>query len=636
MSTGTHRPPVELRSDTFTLPTPEMRDAMARAPVGDDVYGEDPTVRRLERRAADLLGKEAACLMPSGTMANLAAVLAQTPRGGRVLVGDASDLYCCQGGGASVVGGAVYHPLPTAGDGRIEPAELAVPLAEDRSDPQYAIPALICLENTHNRRGGAVLPPGYLAEVAELARERGVGLHLDGARIFNAAVAQGATAAELAAPADTVQFCLSKGLSAPVGSVVAGGAEVLAGVRRIRKMLGGGMRQAGVIAAAGLVALDGMVERLAEDHANARRLADGLAGLPGVRVHRPVPTNIVLFELTDVHSARDAFPDRAAFLDRARRAGVALSAPGHRYFRAVTHAGVDAADIDRAVAAIADVLNAGGIPDAARTAGTWVAPVAPGHRSGSRAQVRTDPAAHPATGPPDVEAARVALDKDGYVLVASLGGQRHAIGLLQQLGRLIPQYSGALEHEVVYRPGNDHRAYSQSRNAIRAHTEAPGWHPSPRYLALYCHRQARCGGGHTDLLDIRRLLELLEPADAELFTGPVMVFPGPESQAAGPGPVTVPMLTREGDRSVLRFSYNLLTAHHYDPPLDAAPPPEQLPLGARGVELAHRVAALFDEHREQHLIPDDGLLVWDNQRMLHARSEYADTARHLTRYWVGA
>ncbi|KAK1184030.1 TauD/TfdA family dioxygenase [Streptomyces sp. NBS 14/10] len=229
-----------------------------------------------------------------------------------------------------------------------------------------------------------------------------------------------------------------------------------------------------------------------------------------------------------------------------------------------------------------------------------------------------------------VEGLRDSLSDQGYALVEHVGGQRQAVELLQDLGRFVPQYGGTVEHEVVYRPGNDGRAYSQSRNAIRPHTEAPGRHPSPRHLALYCHRQARCGGGHTDLLDWKLLEKLLGPDDLALVTGPRVRFPGP---VGGEG-VVATMVEEDGDRAVLRFSHNLLTAADYDPALDAATPAEELPLGRAGAELALRVAELFVHYRTQVLIPDDALLVWDNQRMMHARSQYEDTGRHLTRYWV--
>ena len=341
---------IELRSDTFTLPTEAMRRAMSTARVGDDVYGEDPTVRHLEERAAEMFGKQAACLMPSGTMANLCAILAQAPRGSRLLVGDESDIYCYEAGGASVCGSVVYAPLPTERDGRIAMENLLAPFADDADDPQFAPPAMVCLENTHNRCGGAVLPLRYMEDVGQFAATHGIAFHLDGARIFNAALALGVPVAEVAASADTVQFCLSKGLSAPVGSIVLGRSDVVCRVRRIRKMLGGGMRQAGVFAAAGLVALDEMVDRLADDHRNAQRLAEGLSQLDGLHVY-PASTNIVLFDVLDERFTWQKF------VAEAERAGVRLAELGHGRVRAVTHSGVTSADVDRAVELLAHVLR---------------------------------------------------------------------------------------------------------------------------------------------------------------------------------------------------------------------------------------------------------------------------------------
>ncbi|PRX96520.1 GntG family PLP-dependent aldolase [Allonocardiopsis opalescens] len=342
---------IELRSDTFTLPTARMRAAMADAEVGNDVYGEDPTVRRLEERAAELLGAEAACLTPTGTMANLCAILSWIPRGGKLLCGDESDIYLHEAGGASVCGSAVYAPVPTGADGSLSIGDLAAALPEDPDDPEFAPAALICLENTHNRRGGRPLGPGYLAGVAGFAREHGLPVHLDGARLFNAAVSLGVAPAELARHADSAQFCLSKGLGAPVGSVLTGSAAFIRRARRVRKMLGGGMRQSGVVAAAGLVALAEW-PRLAEDHAHAARLAAGLAGLPGVELDpAAVRTNIVIFRLTGTA------PGHERFIALMRDRGVALAELGRGRLRAVTHAGVSTADVDRAVAAAAAVLD---------------------------------------------------------------------------------------------------------------------------------------------------------------------------------------------------------------------------------------------------------------------------------------
>ena len=342
---------IELRSDTFTLPPPSMRVAMVSAPLGNDGFGDDPTVNRLERLAADRLGKEASCLLPSGTMANLAAILAQAPRGSKVLVGAESDIFVYEAAGASVCGGVGYQPVANQADGTLDLADLAAGFPEDPDDPQFAPAGLICLENTQNRCGGVVLAQAYQESVAELARGRGVPVHLDGARIFNAAVAQGIPVAEVARFADSVQFCLSKGLRAPVGSMLAGDAALVARARRVRKMLGGGMRQAGVLAAAGIVALDEMVDRLAEDHALARRLGDGLAAIPGVVVAPAVQTNIVLFQVLG------AGVTPGSFVASARAAGVGVSEFGHGRVRAVTHADVSAEQVDRAVEILATVLD---------------------------------------------------------------------------------------------------------------------------------------------------------------------------------------------------------------------------------------------------------------------------------------
>ncbi|MEO3926460.1 low-specificity L-threonine aldolase [Micromonosporaceae bacterium B7E4] len=346
------RTSVELRSDTFTRPTPEMMAAIARAPLGDDVYGEDPTANELEERAAELLGKQAACLVPSGTMANLAAITAHCPRGSKALVGDQSDIYVYEAGGASVCSGVVLEPVRTEPDGRLPVHRLAAALPEDPDDPQFAPPALISVENSHNRCGGVPLPGAYLAEVAEFGRRQGMAVHLDGARLFNAAVALDVPVTELTRHADSVQVCLSKGLSAPVGSVVAGDREFVDRVRRIRKMLGGGMRQVGVIAAAGIVALDTMVGRLAEDHANARRLADGLAGIAGIEIDPArVRTNIVMFRVVDDRFSHESFIARLA------DAGVRLAELGRGQLRAVTHRHVTAEDVDRVLAEVAALLD---------------------------------------------------------------------------------------------------------------------------------------------------------------------------------------------------------------------------------------------------------------------------------------
>jgi threonine aldolase len=341
---------IDLRSDTVTLPSPAMREAMARAELGDDVYGEDPTVNRLEALAAEMVGKEAAVLVPSGTMGNLAALLAHGGRGDRVICGDECHIYQYEAGGASALGGLAYHVLPTAPDGTL-PLDMVGAALAATDDAHKAPAGVLCLENTHNRCGGTVLAPAYMEAAHALAAAAGVPLHLDGARVFNAAVALGADVRAITRHVDSVQFCLSKGLAAPVGSLVAGPRPFVARVRRARKQLGGGMRQAGVIAAAGIVALTEMVERLDEDHANARLLAEGLAALPGVSLDLArVQTDIVRFEL-----APDG-PAPAAFLAALRERGVLMGAMGGRTVRAVTHYGISAEDVQTAVAAARDAL----------------------------------------------------------------------------------------------------------------------------------------------------------------------------------------------------------------------------------------------------------------------------------------
>src|SRR6266851_3668561 len=272
---------VELRSDTFTLPTESMRAAMAAAEVGDDVWDEDPTIHRLQQRAAEMVGKDASLFVPSGTMGNLCALLSHTQAGDEVIVEGDSHIFHSEVAGASVVGGLQLRPLESE-DGRLQPEQVRGAIRE--ADIHQPRTGLLCLENTHNRRGGTCLSPGQTQALSAVAHGAGFPVHLDGARVFNAAVAQRIDVRQLTAPVDSVMFCLSKGLSAPVGSMLAGSTDFIERARRMRKMLGGGMRQAGVVAAAGLCALDEMVDRLAEDHANAHRLAEGLQRLPGIDI----------------------------------------------------------------------------------------------------------------------------------------------------------------------------------------------------------------------------------------------------------------------------------------------------------------------------------------------------------------
>ena len=341
---------VDLRSDTLTRPTPAMRAAMAAAEVGDDVFGEDPTVNRLERQAAETMGKAAGLFMPSGTMGNLAALLAHCGRGDEAIVGDEAHTFYYEAGGMAALGGIQPRTVPNRPDGTLDIT--AVEAAIRTPNVHFPVTRLICLENTHNRCGGAVLDAAYMRAVRAVADAHGLAVHLDGARIFNAAVALGVPVSALAADADSVTFCLSKGLAAPVGSVLCGTAAFIDTARRARKQLGGGMRQAGVLAAAGLVALDTMVDRLADDHANARRLAEGLAGLRGVT---PAPdagrTNIVVAALDRADIDVDALVERMA------GEGVRFFGVGGNRFRLVTHWEVTADDVERALAAFRQLLG---------------------------------------------------------------------------------------------------------------------------------------------------------------------------------------------------------------------------------------------------------------------------------------
>ncbi len=344
---------VDLRSDTLTLPTPEMREAMARAEVGDDVWEEDPTVKRLEAMAAERMGKEAGLLVTSGTQGNLVSVLAQTAPGQEVVLDLDSHVYNYEVAGAARIGGVQMRPIATA-RGFLAPDQVRE--AVRPANIHLPVTALVCVENTHNRHGGSVCTPEQIAAVAEVAHAAGARVHLDGARLFNAAVALGREPREFARPVDSVTFCLSKGLAAPVGSVVCGSAELVERARRLRKMLGGGMRQAGVLAAAGIVALQRMVDRLREDHVHARALADGLAGVPGLRVDpAAVATNIVIFGVTHAAGAAAAASRTRALVEGCAAQKVKVHAIGATSIRCVTHKDVDGADIARAVQAIREI-----------------------------------------------------------------------------------------------------------------------------------------------------------------------------------------------------------------------------------------------------------------------------------------
>ncbi len=383
-------PRIDLRSDTVTHPTPAMRRAMATAEVGDDVLGDDPTVNALEERAAELLGKEAGLFVASGTMGNLVAQLAHLARGEEVIAAATSHLVMDEAAGHAVVVGASVRSLAESADGTIEPAAIAAAF-RDPEDPHEPMTGLIVLENTHAHSMGRPLTIAYEEAIAAVARRNEVPLHLDGARFFNAVVALGVSPAALAAPADSVTFCLSKGLACPVGSVVVGTRAFIQRARRGRKLVGGGMRQAGILAAAGLVALsdgpDGMIGRLADDHANARRLAEALADLEGVEspggISQPTSgrldperavTDFVIFRVTR---------DRAAFLGALEARGVLMSAYPDDTVRAVTHYGVDRDEIDATIAAVREALTetAGTRPsaraEASTATGSWARP-APG------------------------------------------------------------------------------------------------------------------------------------------------------------------------------------------------------------------------------------------------------------------
>ena len=328
--------PIDLRSDTVTQPTASMRAAMAAAVVGDDVFGDDPTVNALQERIALMLGFEAALFTPTGTQSNLCALMSHCQRGDEYIVGQMAHTYRWEGGGAAVLGSIQPQPLPNQADGSIALEDIDANIKPD--DAHFAKTRLLALENTW---GGQILPAGYVEAATSLARRKGLATHLDGARLFNAAVASGVPARDIARHFDSVSVCFSKGLGAPVGSALCGSRDFIARAHRIRKMLGGGMRQAGMLAAAVLHALDHHVDRLADDHANARRLADGLRGLPGVNV-MPPQTNIVFVDLA---------PEKAdGVVARLKAAGVRCT--GLYRLRFVTHLDVGRDDIDRAVAVL--------------------------------------------------------------------------------------------------------------------------------------------------------------------------------------------------------------------------------------------------------------------------------------------
>ena len=325
---------IDLRSDTVTLPSDEMREAACDAELGDDVFGEDATVNRLQEHAARLVGKEAALLVSSGTMGNLVSMLTFCQRGEEVILGDRCHMFLNECGSIATVGGIHPHTIRNQPDGtmRLEDVEGAIRGDNDH----WPRTRVICLENTHNRCYGAPLTPEYMKTVAELARAKGLSVHLDGARIFNAVVALGVDVKEFTQHVDSLSFCLSKGLAAPVGSIICGTKEFISEARRNRKVLGGGMRQAGIIAAPGLVALDKMIVRLAEDHANARRLAKGISEIRGLRIELArVKTNIIYFDVTNEEISAEKIQ---AGLEKK---GIKALPTGPARFRMVTHYGVE-------------------------------------------------------------------------------------------------------------------------------------------------------------------------------------------------------------------------------------------------------------------------------------------------------
>lgn len=340
---------IDLRSDTVTVPTDEMRRAMAAAEVGDDVYGEDPTVNRLEELAAAKVGKEAALFVPSGTMGNQVAVMTHTQRGDEVILEADAHIFYYEVGGLAVLAGVQARTIQ-GHRGAMDPA--AVEAAIRGENIHYPRTALVCLENTHNRAGGTVLPQENIDAVCAVAHRHGVAVHMDGARLFNAAVASGVPAARIVRDVDSVQFCLSKGLGAPVGSLIAGSRAYIARARKNRKLLGGGMRQAGILAAAGIIALTKMVDRLAEDHANARLLAEGINNIPGLRVDmETVQTNIVTVFIDRPNLSGEQLAARLS------EAGVKCGASGPDRIRLVAHKDVTRDDMLAALAIIDKVMR---------------------------------------------------------------------------------------------------------------------------------------------------------------------------------------------------------------------------------------------------------------------------------------
>jgi threonine aldolase len=342
---------IDLRSDTVSQPTPAMREAMYRAEVGDDVYGEDVTVNRLEAMAADRLGKEAGLFVPSGTMGNLVAVLSHCQRGDEVLMGHLGHTFLFEGGGISALGGIFAHTLQNKPDGSIDLDDIRSAIRG--SDIHQPVTRLLVLENTHNRCGGTVLDAAYTRSAGDVTHEKEIMLHLDGARIFNAAAALDTPVKDLVDPVDSVTFCLSKGLCAPVGSVLCGSHGFIQRARRIRKQLGGGMRQVGIIAAAGIVALEQMVERLVEDHQRAKRLAESLSRIKGVYLTYGMPPSNLVF----VSMKPDVDMDAKRMAAELRQEGILVGVVGAQVFRLALHYWIDDSAVERTISAFERLLH---------------------------------------------------------------------------------------------------------------------------------------------------------------------------------------------------------------------------------------------------------------------------------------
>jgi len=342
---------IDLRSDTVTLPTPAMREAMAKAAVGDDVYGEDPTVNKLQEMGAEVMGKEAGLFVPSGTMGNLVALLAHCGRGDEVILGNKAHTFLYEAGGISALGGIHSCQIPNQPDGTLALEDIRHAI---RPDELHNPPTrLVALENTHNRCGGVALTVAYTRLVGELAKEQGLAMHMDGARIFNAAVSLGVNARELAQPADSITFCISKALCAPVGSILCGSRQFIDRARRMRKQLGGGMRQAGILAAAGIVALDTMIDRLAEDHLHAKWLGRELSQIPGLELDPGSPyTNMIFCSLSTLIKK-----DAHQVAEELSRMGVQVGIVGRRSFRIVLHYWIDDAALSSTVDAFSKTLG---------------------------------------------------------------------------------------------------------------------------------------------------------------------------------------------------------------------------------------------------------------------------------------